>query len=253
MSSFGEQIVWPEGPTSTDGKRAPVSSLGWGARVQGDFGAEGEARTLLTVPELKGLPQAIGVNLFRSDRQATLHNSDVRARVTFSAAQSGQLTFDCDWRGGFCVHASRLDVQYVGYKIPAAGLYVPATQVILAATAGLNGARPSHPPTYTVLPDEVLAGAFRTIEVPLLARRVALLMRYAYAPTVGGTGDAPLASTFLSFADAAGNALSWIDALSSRAAAFGEGIPVPAGASFLALSNATPDALALGAVFHLGL
>jgi hypothetical protein len=254
MSEGERQIVWDKPRRGPDGKPAEPDFRAWGARYQGNLGLENEVKAVLSIPEFKGAPQAIGVNLFRSDRQATLYNSDVRARVTYGAGGSGQLSFDCDWRGGFVVHATRLSVEFVSYKMPPAiALYQAALQVVLGVTAGLNGSRPTHAPTYTVLPEAVAAAGVRQIEIPLLARRVALVMRYGFDPAVGTTGDAPLGATFLSFADSAGNALAWLDASTTRASVFGEGLSIPAGAAYLGLSNNNDTPTSLGAIFHLGL
>ncbi len=247
------QILWPD-PNARSSKQAEAaqaySFTDWGGRAQGTLPGDGEAMAVLQVPELPGAPQAIGVNLYRSDRQATLYNSDVRCRVTYGAGRSGQMSFDCDWRGGFVVHATRLVVEAVGYKLPSVGAYQAATQVILSATAGLQGSRPTHAPTYTVLPEEVLAAGVRQVEIPLLARRVALLLRYGL---LGTSGDAPLGQLFTSFADAQGVALAWIDSSTTRAAVFGEGLSIPAGARYLGLSNDSAQAVNMGALFHLGL
>jgi hypothetical protein len=249
------QILWPDlearsstaaGASSAAAARAFAD---WGARYQGALPLEGVALSVLSVPEFP-VPQAVGVNLFRNDRQATLYNSDVKARVVYGAGRSGQMTFDCDWRGGFVVHCTRLEVFAVGYKLPSVGAYVASTGVILSATAGLNGQRPAHPPTLTVLPTTVAAAAVRQIEIPELARRVALLSRYG---TLGTAGDAPLGQLFVSFADATGTALAWIDASSTRGAVFGDGLTLPAGARYIGLSNNSAAAVDLGVVFHLGL
>jgi hypothetical protein len=254
MSDFA-QIVWPD-PDARGSGSSGASSAGksnafadWGARYQGRLPLESVAQQVLSVPEFP-VPQAVGVNLYRSDRQATLYNSDVRARVVYGAGRSGQMTFDCDWRGGFVVHCTRLEVYALGYKLPSAGAYVAALDVILAATAGLHGARPAHPPTLTVLPVTVAAAGVRQIEIPELARRVALLSRYG---TLGTSGDAPLGQLFVSFADATGTALAWIDASSTRGAVFGDGLTLPAGARYIGLSNNSAAAIDLGCVFHLGL
>ena len=260
MSEFA-QILWPQlDARSAAGGSSSASSASslaaaraifsdWGARYQGTLPAEGNAQSVLAVPEFP-VPQAVGVNLFRSDRQATLYNSDVKARVIYGAGRSGQMSFDCDWRGGFVVHCTRIEVQAVGYKLPSADPYQASTQVILAATAGLNGQRPAHPPTYTVLPETVAAAGVRQIEIPELARRVALLSRFG---TLGSSGDAPLGQLFISFADATGEALAWIDASSTRGAVFGDGLTLPAGARYIGLSNDSAESIDLGCVFHLGL
>lgn len=253
MSEQFAQILWPDldarGP---DGK--PIVDTrrvfaDWGARRQGALPGEGLEAEILSVPEFP-IPQAVGVNLYRSDRQATLYNSDVKCRVVYGAGRSGQMTFDCDWRGGFTVHCTRLSVSAVGYKLPSVGAYQAATDVILSATAGLNATRPAHPPTYTYLPEEVAASAIRQIEIPELARRVSLITRYG---TLGSAGDAPLGQLFVSFADAQGVALAWIDASTTRGVVFGDGLALPAGARYIGLSNDSATALDMGAVFHLGL
>lgn len=254
MSGEFAQIMWPD-PMAVGhggaGRGAIVYSFSdWGGRAQGNLPLEDQATPVLTIPDLPGAPQAIGVNLYRSDAQATLFNSDVRARVTYGAGRSGQMQFLCDWRGGFVVHATRLAVEAVGYKLPSANPYQAATDVILSATAGLNGSRPTHAPTFTVQPEEVLAAGLRQIEIPLLARRVALLLRYGL---LGSAGDAPLGQLFVSFADATGAALAWIDCSNTRGAVFGEGLSLPAGARYLGLSNNSAQPVNMGAIFHLGL
>jgi hypothetical protein len=256
MSEEFGQILWPDlDARGKDGKPVSPAVLArafsdWGGRVSGTLPGEGLEVPVLSVPEFP-IPQAVGVNLFRSDRQATLFNSDVKCRVVYGAGRSGQMTFDCDWRGGFVVHCTRLEVRAVGYKLPPiVDPYQAATQVILSATAGLNGARPAHPPTYTYLPETVAAAGLRQIEIPELARRVALITRYG---TLGSSGDAPLGQLFVSFADATGEALAWIDASNTRAVVFGEGLALPAGARYIGLSNDSASAIDMGAIFHLGL
>jgi hypothetical protein len=252
VSEFA-QIMWPDpavGGAAAKSAAAAYSFTDWGGRSQGTLPAESAAQTVLSVPELPGAPQAIGVNLFRSDRQATLYNSDVRCRVTYGAGRSGQMQFDCDWRGGFVVHATRLTVEAVGYKLPSATPYQAALDVILSATAGLHGSRPTHAPTYTVQPATVVPTATLQIEIPLLSRRVALLLRYGL---LGSSGDAPLGQLFVSFADATGAALAWIDCSTTRAAVFGEGLSLPAGARYLGLTNTSVQDVNMGAIFHLGL
>jgi hypothetical protein len=188
--------------------------------------------------------------LFRSDQQATLANSDARARITYNAGRSGKITFDCDWRGGVVVHGTKVQIDYVSFRVNAANAYVRSTKVILCATIGVNGVHPSTDPTLTYLPELVAASDVRAIEIPVAARRVSLLMKYSSLP--GATGDAPLGATFLSFSDPDGNAMSWIDALNTRSVVFGTGLPIPHGARYLGLSNNDTAATYLGAIFHLG-
>jgi hypothetical protein len=259
------QILWPNRPLDEEDddpdnpkppkpKPIPYDWSGWGNRVSVDAIAAtaGQIQNMLDLPELP-TPQAIGVNLFRSDLQADLNNSDVFARVTYACGRSGKLTFDCDWRGGFVLHCTKLTLDFVSYRVNPAAAYVQSTGVILAATAGLNGVHPSTDPTLTYLPEEVLADGVRAIEIPVAARRVSLLMKYSSDPgDPGVTGDAPLGSTFLSFADPDGNAMSWIDALNTRSVVFGAGLAIPHGARYLGLSNNDAATTYLGAVFHLG-
>jgi hypothetical protein len=265
QSNAERQILWPnsprldeedddpEKPKPPKPKPIPYDWSGWGNRVSDAVAATaGQVQNMLDLPEL-ATPQAIGVNLFRSDAQSDQNNSDVFARVTYACGRSGKLTFDCDWRGGFVIHCSKLTLDFVSYKVNAANPYAQSTGVILAATAGINGVHPSTDPTLTYLPELVAIDGVRAIEIPVAARRVSLLMKYSSDPgSPGATGDAPLGSTFLSFSDPDGNAMSWIDALNTRSVVFGAGLAIPHGARYLGLSNNDVAATYLGAVFHLG-
>lgn len=249
------QILQADRAPEGDGPAAKAKTIKydystWGARTQDGISAtENDVRGLLELPEL-ALPQSIGVNLFRSDGQATLANSDARARVTYSGGRSGNMQFDCDWRGGFVVHATRVLVDVISYRVQSANPYAQSLKVILAATAGTNAVHPSTDPTLTYLPEVVLTTASRAIEIPVAARRVSLLMRYSVLP--GATGDAPLGSTFMSFSDSAGNAMAWIDMLNTRDVVFGPGLAIPAGAKYLGITNNDAASTYLGAIFHLG-
>jgi hypothetical protein len=78
---------------------------------------------------------------------------------------------------------------------------------------------------------------------------VSLLTRYGDgAPT----GDAPLAQIYLAFAMPFSSSQGFIDALSARAALFGEGLPIPHGCNSIVLTNESPFGVELGAIFHLG-
>lgn len=172
------------------------------------------------------------------------HNAAVRARVTYSAGTAGNLQFDCDWAGGLVVHAKKLSVARVAYPLDSRIAYRD-DRVSLALTVCPAAPHSPHAPSFTVLPVPVAANATRVIAVPALARRLSLLCLYE-------VGDAKLATMHVAFVSRRGVALHWIDALSARAALFGEGVAIPPGTATLALSNRSADAgVQLGAVFHL--
>lgn len=268
--TLGAQIVWPDedGPAGASGASSAGSASGsatvWGDRFRGALTGEGEPRHVLSVTLPKGQAEAIGVNLHSSNMRGNVAgaNSTVQARVTFSAGRSGPLTFDCDWRGGFVVHASKLEIEFVPIKARPDVPFQALTDAILSATAGLRGVRPAHPPTLTFLPYEAITrNTFRSLVVPPMARRVSLLARYGQQPLNGvanfpayggGTGPAPLSQIYLEFMDEMGGVDTWIDAFSAREALFGAGVPIPEGATQLELVNGSSETLRLGAVFHLG-
>jgi hypothetical protein len=253
------QIVWQRPPGEDDDtadpkkpkpKPTPYDYQNWGNRNSDAISeVENAVQGLVDIPEL-ATPQALGINLFRNDQQATLHNSDARARITYNAGRSGKITFDCDWRGVVVVHGTKVTIDYVSFRVNAANPYVRSEKVILAASIGTNAVHASTDPTLTYLPELVAASGVRAIEIPVAARRVSLLMKYSSLP--GATGDAPLGATFLSFSDPDGNAMSWIDALNTRSVVFGAGLPIPHGARYLGLSNNDVADTYLGAIFHLG-
>jgi hypothetical protein len=85
--------------------------------------------------------------------------------------------------------------------------------------------------------------------IPNFARRVTLLLKYGSV----GSGDAPLAQLFVAFKLPHQGSQGFIDALSARAALFGDGLPIPHGAEAIVLTNASADVVSMGAIFHLGL
>lgn len=175
-------------------------------------------------------------------------NAAARARVRTRAGQSGDLMFECDWVGGFQVHAQSIEIDYVSWRPNPDLPYVDAT-ARLSVALSLEGDCNRWGPQYTVPPAEVATTEDIELVIPPLARRVSLLLKYGD----GSTGDAPLAQLFAAFGLPNIGSLGFIDLLSSRAAAFGDGIPIPAGATKLVLTNMSPDLVSMGAVFHLGL
>jgi len=168
------------------------------------------------------------------------------ARVAFGAGTSGNVSFDCDWAGGFVVHAKRIAISRVAQILNPKLPYVAAA-VKLAVVLCPAGPHSPHAATLTYLPETVSPEGARLLAIPPLARRVSLLCLYA-------SGDAPLALFQVAFMSLNDDAIHWIDALSVRSDIFGEGIDIPPGVVTLALSNRSEDVgVALGAVFHLSL
>lgn len=173
-------------------------------------------------------------------------NAAVRARITYSAGTAGNLSFDADWAGGLILHAKRFSVSRVNVPLDPRRRYADS-QLSVAVTTCPAAPHSPHAPSLTYPPLVVAPDATRLIAVPPLARRVSLLCLYE-------VGDAPLSYFHLAFATKLGNSVSWIDALSARAALFGEGLGIPPGCTTLALTNRSADPTAqLGATFHLGI
>jgi hypothetical protein len=180
--------------------------------------------------------------------QVSTPNAAARARVTYETTKTGEITFDCDWVGGFVVQATRLLIERVSVTPNPDEDFYPA-HVRLAVTVGLNAEPPPFPPQMTVPPAQVDAGASRTIPIPSFARRLTLLARYGDEVS----GDAPLGQIFVAFGVPFVGSLGFIDAATSSDALFGDGLVIPHGATEIVLSNASSGVLRLGAVFHLGL
>lgn len=176
-------------------------------------------------------------------------NAAVRARVTYTAGKLVDVSFDCDWVGGFTLHASRLELSRVTYAPDTAIPYVDAP-VDIAATIVANAPPTEELLQLTVPVEGVEIDSFREVLVPPLARKVNLLLRYG---NEGAPGDAPLGQLFVAFVGRHDRSLSYIDAMSAREALFGVGLLVPAGATKVMLSNRSADAsVELGLLWHLG-
>lgn len=175
-------------------------------------------------------------------------NAAVRARVTYTAGKLKDVSFDCDWVGAFALHASRLEISRVGYA-PDTSLEYFDAPVDIAATVMADAPPAKSLLQLTVPIADVEPDEFRELLIPSRARRVNLLLRYG---DEGASGDAPLGQLFLAFAGRQGRAVTYIDAMSAREALFGVGLPVPAGAVKLVLSNRSPDtSVQLGVIWQL--
>jgi hypothetical protein len=176
-------------------------------------------------------------------------NAAVRARVTYTAGKLVDVSFDCDWIGGFTLHASRLEIGRVPYAPDTAIGYNDAP-VDVAATVMANAPSATELLQLTVPVAAVAIDAYRELVIPPLARKLNLLLRYG---NEGAPGDAPLGQLFVAFVGRHDRSLSYIDAMSAREALFGVGLVVPAGATQLILSNRSTDpSIELGVVWALG-
>jgi hypothetical protein len=176
-------------------------------------------------------------------------NAIPRARITYTAGRAEGIQFECDWSGSLQLMASRVLIERLTVKAdPLEPFY--AQPIKIAAVILADGVRPAALPTLTERTATVATDSTITLPVPPLARRVSLLAIYG---NEGAEGDIPLGQLFVAFASLAGNALAYIDGMSAREALFGPGLPIPAGAFDLGLSNRSADnALRLGVVWHLG-
>ena len=175
-------------------------------------------------------------------------NAAVRARIKYTAGKLTDVSFDCDWVGSFTLHASRLEISRVGFAPDTSFPYFDAP-VDIAATVMADAPPAKSLLQLTVPIADVEPDQFRELLIPSRARRVNLLLRYG---DEGASGDAPLGQLFLAFAGRQGRAVTYIDAMSAREALFGVGLPVPAGAVKLVLSNRSPDtSVQLGAIWQL--
>lgn len=176
-------------------------------------------------------------------------NAAIRARVRYSVGSSDDIEVNCDWRGKLQVMAKRISLERVTVVADREAPFEPH-RVRLSAVAMVGGSPPLLPLTLTDPGALVLSGASRTLDIPLHAARLSILLRWGLE--LDDPGDAPLGQVFVAFVTEAGNAIGFVDAMSSREALLGEGVPVPAGAVQAILSNRVPDAdLRLGAVWHL--
>lgn len=178
-------------------------------------------------------------------------NARARARVRYRAGKS-DVQFDCDWSGGFLVHADRLELSRVTFAPDVTLSYYDAP-IEIAATVLADAPPPAAGLALTVAPMPVDAeGGMRELPVPAIARRVNLLLKYGNDPDV--PGDAPLGQLFLAWVGKYDRSLCFIDAMSAREALFGVGLPVPFGVSKLVLSNRSDDdTVEMGVLWQLAL
>lgn len=175
-------------------------------------------------------------------------NAAVRARVRYTAGKVIDATFDCDWSGGFVLNASRIEFSRIAFAPDGVAPYFDAP-VDIAATV-MAGSTLSPPPCQLTEPTELIEpDEHRTLTIPPFARRVNLILRYG---NDGAPGDAPLGQLFIAFVGRLDRALSYIDAMSAREALFGVGLPIPAGATKVVLSNRSADpSVRLGVIWRL--
>jgi hypothetical protein len=238
-----------EGPK----KAAPPNPNHWGGRFTGNAPDIGKLVSVMALPSMSA-PRPIGLQFWRATESSAPTGgasgiADVRAVVTFSAGESRQLVFRCDWHGGVLLHAQSVSVELESFGADPLVSFV-TFPVDVAATLALDAPRPPKAPTLTYQPTIVADAATRAIELPAAAQRVGLLLRYG--EPVGSPADAPLGQIFVTFVDRLGTSMGWIDAQNAREALFGDGMPIPAGANRAVLSNRSGWDVALGAVFHLG-
>lgn len=195
------------------------------------------------------LSGTVGTPLFIDSVIEHKPNAIPRARITYTAGRAEAIRFECDWSGSLQLMASRVELERLTVKAdPLEPFYAQAIKLAAVVLAG--GVRPASLPTLTERTATVATDATVTLPIPPLARRVSLLAIYG---NEGAEGDIPLGELFVAFASLAGNALAYIDAMSAREALFGAGLPIPAGAFDLGLSNRSDDnTLRLGVVWHLG-
>jgi hypothetical protein len=171
-------------------------------------------------------------------------NAAVFARVRYWAGKS-EVVFDCDWAGGFIIHADRIEISRVTFPSDPARGYLDGL-VNIAATLMADAPSPAALLQRTIRPELVTGPTgTRTLTIPRFARRVNLIM------TWDDPGDVPLGQVFLAWAGKTGPAVAYIDAMAAREALFGQGLPVPYGVSRLVLSNRSADSMELGVVWQM--
>ncbi len=184
-------------------------------------------------------------------------NAAVRARVTYRNGKS-EVSFECDWSGGFQVFADRLELARVPFAPDPTTPYNDAA-VDIAATVLADAPRPGGSLSLTITPVAVpTPTGDRFMEIPIhpFARRVNLIIKYGNDPDdEEAPGDAPLGQIFLAFVGKFGRSLCYIDAMSAREALFGPGLPIPAsGVTKLVVSNrSADDSMQIGVVWRLEL
>jgi hypothetical protein len=180
-------------------------------------------------------------------------NAAVRARVRYRSGPSEQV-FDCDWAGGFMVYAERLELQRVAYA-PDTTIPFADAAVSIAATVQADAPRPGGSLSLTDIPVKVPSPdgqRWHAFPVQSMARRVNLILKYG--DDEDAPGDAPLGQIFLAFVTKFDRSLCYIDAMSAREALFGAGMPIPAGASKLVVSNrSADDTMRIGLIWRLEL
>lgn len=179
-------------------------------------------------------------------------NVAARARVAYRSGKS-DLVFDCDWAGGFQVYADRLDISRLTFA-PSPDRPYGDGPIAIAAQVIADAPRPSSGLAYTVIPQPVATDGYIEIPVHPFARRVNLLLKYGNSESEEASGDPPLGQILIAWGMKYGGSVGYIDAMSAREALFGQGHPVPFGASSLVLSNrSADDSIHLGAIWRIEL
>ncbi|MET0795296.1 MAG: hypothetical protein ABW061_27505, partial [Polyangiaceae bacterium] len=178
-------------------------------------------------------------------------NAGVFARIRYETGKAQEQTFDCDWSNGFQLWARRFELWRVSRRVEMGQDYAAGVVQVHAVVAVGPAAHPPYPPQLTTEPDWVQPGdeEARQLEIPPYARRVSLLARFGS----GGSPDIPLGQLIVGFANNRGTAINWIDAATAREALFsGDGLPLPANAAVIVLTNKSDDPIELGVLWHLG-
>lgn len=208
--------------------------------------------TLVSLDHAPGPPRAIGINLWRSDRNRSLDNADVLARITFGAG-GVQNTFDVDWLQGIqlSLYCNALRIDFVTFNPAPDGPYTAEDQVIIGATLGIGGFSSTIPPTLTTPPTTVLQNDELDVKVPDFARKVTLL-----SGAIGsGAGAVTYADFQMQFVNSQGTLIYSINCGELLPDVGTTGVPIPRGSDRILVINRDSDAAArrLGLMFHLGL
>jgi hypothetical protein len=128
-----------------------TGNTAWGKRFSGDM-PDSLIPTvnpidLVSLPAAPGPPRAIGIQLYRSDKQIQVAgNCDVQALVTYGAGGTSN-TFALDWSAGagFTLLANTVRVAIRPYRPSQNSIYSPLRGMVLGATIGLGATSNNHP------------------------------------------------------------------------------------------------------------
>lgn len=223
----------------------------WGNSFQGAFPkGSGDQIQILNNTRIPGLPRSLALALNRPtlDRPEP-GNADVYARVTYGSGAASH-GFLVDWRGTLTLPANMIQVAAQAYAPQGGFQYDPfvtgsPTTFRLSATIGIEGSAPREPVTFTSSVWEVLPNEVLQLDVHSLARRVT-----PFIVNRASTDPLNLGDCTLTIIARNGVALAAHEVSQEMLC---NGVPLPAMAHKIDLTNYGPAPLHMGAIFALGL